>query len=234
MKTNISIIAPARNEERNLEEYIRDINKLFKRERYAGEVILIDDRSTDSTYRKAKELSKKYPFVKVYRNKVRGGITGCWLHGLEHAKHDIIHLSTADMESHPSEDVPKLIPPLLEGFDVVSAVKDADKRNLGKVFLSSFFSIGLRMFFGVSGPGWVKAVKKDVFKKIPPLQKNWHRYLIPMAKERGLKIKEVETVYYPRKKGKSNFGMFGLSRGIEAFSDLIKVKAACARYRNRF
>ncbi|MBD3164403.1 glycosyltransferase [Candidatus Woesearchaeota archaeon] len=233
MTAKISIITPARNESENIFAYVKDVNKLFHKSEYTGELIIVDDASSDNTLKILKKLANKYPFLKVLHNKNQQGMTGGWMKGIKASKYDIVHLSVSDLSSLPSEDVPKMIPPLLQGYDVVIAQKEKDTRSLPKIFLSNCFAMALKILFNVNGPGWVKALKKDAFQKMPSLKHNWHRFIYPLAKSSGLKIKEVKTHFYPRYKGKSNYGKIGFSRGIDALVDLIDVKLSAMRFNKR-
>jgi hypothetical protein len=67
---------------------------------------------------------------------------------------------------------------------------------------------------------WVKAFRRDVLDDLH-LRSDWHRFVLHIAAERGYRIGEVPVNFYPRQKGKSNFGM---ARIPISFLDVLVVK----------
>ena len=60
----ISVVVPAYNEEENLPLLFENFDKMFRESKLEGEVLLVDDGSTDKTYKLAKDYEKKYAFLK--------------------------------------------------------------------------------------------------------------------------------------------------------------------------
>lgn len=69
----VSILIPARNEENNIIDLLKSIQKQDYRD---YEVIILDDDSTDRTYELCAEFASKYPAFKIIRGKE---LTGQWL-----------------------------------------------------------------------------------------------------------------------------------------------------------
>ena len=65
---SISIIIPIRNEEENIEKITRKISKL----NIDLEICIIDDYSSDNSFKEATRLKKKLSFIKVTKNKKKG------------------------------------------------------------------------------------------------------------------------------------------------------------------
>ncbi|MFW6143742.1 MAG: glycosyltransferase, partial [Patescibacteria group bacterium] len=60
MKTKISIVSAAYNEEDNISTLIREIKGVFRNlENYEYEIILVDDGSTDKTWAKIRNAAEK-------------------------------------------------------------------------------------------------------------------------------------------------------------------------------
>ena len=97
---SISIVVPAWNEEKTIENTIKEILKSD----YPGlkEVLVINDGSTDNTLKIARELEKKYDKVKVYTKKNEGGKAGALNFGLKKVKSDIF--GVVDADSYPFKD----------------------------------------------------------------------------------------------------------------------------------
>src|SRR5215510_12174301 len=61
----VSVIAPALNEELNVPELTRRVLQAFEMGGIKGELIIVDDGSTDGTARVIRELAKQHPGLVV-------------------------------------------------------------------------------------------------------------------------------------------------------------------------
>jgi UDP-N-acetylglucosamine---dolichyl-phosphate N-acetylglucosaminyltransferase len=122
MKTYIVI--PAFNEEKVIQEVIRDIQK-------AGyeNIIVVDDGSTDNTFLKAQEILGNLAF----RHKINRGKGAATKTGIEAAKilgADIIVTLDGDGQHDPS-DISKLTKPIeFDKFDVVLGTRLLDPKGM--------------------------------------------------------------------------------------------------------
>jgi glycosyltransferase involved in cell wall biosynthesis len=65
---SVSIIIPIRNEEENIKKITRKISKL----NIDLEICIIDDYSSDNSFKEALQIKKKLSFIKVAKNKKKG------------------------------------------------------------------------------------------------------------------------------------------------------------------
>lgn len=76
----LSIVVPVFNEEDRLEPCIREILAFFEQNRMAGEVLIVDDGSTDATLALADALASRFESVRAlgeaHRGKARAVISG--------------------------------------------------------------------------------------------------------------------------------------------------------------
>jgi len=70
---HLSIIVPAYNEEKNLENSIKNFFDYLKNQNYDFEVIIVNDGSTDRTIEIAKELKDKYNNLRIIDNDTNRG-----------------------------------------------------------------------------------------------------------------------------------------------------------------
>lgn len=215
----VSVIVPAHNEEENLPALLEAFDEVFRRERISGELILIDDGSTDKTYSKARELANRYRFLRVYYHKSRQGVTAALNTGFGLAHGRFLFYFPADLQYHPGE-LPQMIDRLSAGFDVVTGWKEG--RYGLKRFVSFIYNRLSRMLFKVPvhDLNSIKGFKREVLNNLA-FRKDWHRYLVVMAHEQGFKVTEVKVKLHPRKFGKSKFGLWRIPVG---FLDLLAVK----------
>jgi dolichol-phosphate mannosyltransferase len=183
-------------------------------------VIIVDDGSEDQTLQFAQEEARRNRFLKVLSHPRNMGLTAALETGFSQARGKVFVFWPADLQYYP-EDIPKMVARIDEGFDVVCGWK---KGRYGlKRFVSFIYNFLSRCLFGVKvhDLNSVKAFKKEVYMSMPSLQEGWHRYLVVMAADRGYKVGEVRVKLYPRKHGKSKFGILRIPIGI---SDLFSVK----------
>jgi cellulose synthase/poly-beta-1,6-N-acetylglucosamine synthase-like glycosyltransferase len=101
----VSIIVPARNEEKNILRCLQSLDKLIYPEGKL-EIILVDDRSTDGTGKIIDEfITDKKIFRKIISKKEIGrlkGKTNALANGLEEARNEVIFTTDADCEVKPT------------------------------------------------------------------------------------------------------------------------------------
>jgi len=214
-----SVILPAYNEEGSIGVAIEKAVKALKENVRTGEVIVINDGSTDGTKEEAEIRSHRYSNVRIIDHKKNEGLTNALLTGFKNAKGEIIIFLCSDLQSDPEEDIPKLLNEIKKGYDVVLGWRQGRKN---RIIVSKLGHILCKLFFGVSlhDMNWIKAFKREVIKDLP-LRSDWHRYIAILADAAGHKITEVKTNYYPRRHGKSKFGK---RRVISSLLDLLTIK----------
>ena len=202
----ISILIPAYNEADNVAELLARTAEAFASLGAPGELVFVDDGSSDGTAERVSELQEQYPWVRLLRHRRNRGLTAALRNGFRAAKGDFIIFLPADLESHPDEDIPKLYHKLQEGYDVVSGWRQG--RADGKVFASSIYNAVTRRLFAVDvhDANWIKGFRREVIQSLPPLRSDWHRFILHIAADQGFRVGEVATNWYPRKSGRSHFG----------------------------
>jgi glycosyltransferase involved in cell wall biosynthesis len=216
----LSVFIPARNEAGNIAPLMDKIARAFRDHALDGEVIFVDDGSTDATWQEAAAASEKYPFLQLYRHRRSFGLTEAMRTGFRHVRGEVVIFLPSDLESDPEEDIPKLLAKLNEGYDVVAGWRQG--RNDGKVFASQIYNAVSRALFGLEAHdmNWIKAFRREVLDDLH-LRSDWHRFILHIAASKGYRIGEVPVNFYPRQRGKSNFGF---ARIPVSFLDVLVVK----------
>lgn len=219
LNVKVSVVVPAYNEVDNIPALMQEFSKMFASTRMNGEVILVDDGSSDGTFLKAKECQEKYNFLRVAVHKRNLGLTQALMTGFARARGRIFVFWPADLQYQPG-DVPKLVERIDNGYDVVCGWKQG---SYGLKRLVSFvYNLLSRMVFRVRihDLNSVKAFRREVVDDVP-MRKDWHRYMVVMAAHKGYNIGEVKVKLYPRRFGQSKFGLWRIPIG---FLDLLSVK----------
>ncbi|MBS4065575.1 MAG: glycosyltransferase family 2 protein, partial [Chitinophagaceae bacterium] len=115
----VTVVIPAYNEAATIRQVIQTV----KRSATVGEIIVIDDKSTDDT---VAEAEKEY--VKVFTSSARGkGIS--MREGIMLAEYEVIAFVDADITTYPSDVIDRLALPILN--DEADFVKSYFERQAG-------------------------------------------------------------------------------------------------------
>ena len=217
----VSVFVPAYNEVENLESLLERIEEGLAARDVRGEVVLVDDGSTDGTSETAEALQARFPWLRVFRHQRNQGLTEAMRTGFHAVRGEYVLFLPADLESHPDEDIPKLLDKLNEGYDVVAGWRQGRKGS--KVFASSVYNAVSRWLFklDVHDMNWIKGFRREVIEALPPLRSDWHRFVLMLASSQGWRVGEVPTQWYPRQAGRSHYGF---SRIPISFLDVLVVK----------
>lgn len=213
-KRLISIFIPAYNEESNIALLTEKIKKVISKDiKNNYELIIVNDGSDDKTLLELEIAKEKYKFVNIISHKKNLGLTETMKSGFAKCNGEYIVFLPADLESDPEEDIPKLVEKLDEGFDLVAGWRQG--RNDGKLLASKIYNIVSKSLFNVNvhDMNWIKAFRREVLDDIE-LRSDWHRFIVMMAANKGYKIGEVKTNWYPRNSGKSKFGIMRFPKSI--------------------
>lgn len=221
----VSVVAPAYNEEKNIREFVEKVDKTLKKNNIKGEILIVDDGSRDNTGKILENLKTKFKNLRVIHNKINKGLTNATWIGFKNAKKDTIVFLPSDLESNPEEDIPKLLNKL-DKVDIVVGWRYNKRQGFIKTIISLFFNFLSRLLFKIKVHDltWIKAFRRDIINNIESLRSDWHRFFVVLAIYEGYKIKEVKTRFYPRKRGKSHYGRFGFKRMFGGFFDMLVIK----------
>lgn len=218
VKDLVSTIIPALNEEGNIAELCQRFAKMLEAAPFEGELVLVDDGSTDGTLAAIKEAARKYDFVRYATHQRNRGLTAALLTGFSVAVGDIFVFYPADLQYAP-EDIPSLVEPVAKGADLCTGWKQG---KYEKRFVSSIYNWISRKIFGlkVHDLNSVKAFRRGVVDQIF-LRRDWHRYLVVLAADEGFKVEEVPMPLYERAWGRSKFSVWRIPIGV---LDMVAVK----------
>ncbi|MDC0116362.1 glycosyltransferase family 2 protein [Flavobacteriaceae bacterium] len=219
---NLSIVIPLLNEQNSLEELTNSISTVVKSLRLEFEIILIDDGSTDNSWKTISKICSNNQNIKGIRFLKNFGKSQALSAGFKACNGDVVITMDADLQDDPNE-IPGLYKKISEeNFDLVSGWKKVRYDSIiFKNFPSKIFNWAARITSGVKLNDFncgIKAYKKEVIKQVK-LTGGMHRYIPVLAKNAGYnRISEKIVIHHPRKHGKTKYG---IDRFIKGFLDLI-------------
>ena len=141
MRKFVSIVTPCYNEEENVEELAARIAKVMAALPYDYEHICIDNRSTDGTIGKLREIAGRDRRVKLILNARNFGHIRSPYHGVLQSSGDACILLMADLQD-PPEIIPEFIKRWEEGYKSVLAVKpESDEPSLMFLVRNAYYRL---------------------------------------------------------------------------------------------
>ncbi|MCK4302227.1 MAG: glycosyltransferase family 2 protein [candidate division Zixibacteria bacterium] len=201
----VSTIVPAMNEEGNIAEFCRLYSEMLAGAPFEGELVIVDDGSTDGTLQKIEGAACTYDFVRYAVHPHNRGLTEALQTGFAAAKGEIFVFYPADLQFRPV-DIPSLVAPILDGADLCAGWKQG---KYGKQLVSGIYNWVARKIFNlkVHDLNSCKAFRREVVENIF-LRRDWHRYLVVLAADEGYRVEEVKVPLYERNWGRSKFTTF--------------------------
>lgn len=209
---DISVVIPAFNEEKRLPPFLKKLICYCTTSKKKYEIIVVDDGSTDDTYKQAMFFRAEFPGLYVLRINKNMGVGYVTRHGFLTAKGKILISMDADGSVSP-EEIEKNLLFIGNGFDIV--VGSRAIRGRSKVFRASFnrkimsivFNFLLRIILGMdikdTQCGFMmfrRNIIKPLFSRMHLRRFGFYIELLYLAHKMGYSVKEA-AVYWEDKAG---------------------------------
>jgi glycosyltransferase involved in cell wall biosynthesis len=204
--TGISVVLPCLNEESTVGKCVDKALKVMEERGIEGEVIVVDNGSTDASPR----IAEKHGARVVYESE--RGYGNAYRKGFAEANGDIIVMADSD-DTYDLLEMPKFLD-ALEGADFVmgSRLKGDIKKgampwlhkNIGNPMLTWILNLLFKTKISDAHCG-MRAFKRDIVEKLD-LQTSGMEFASEMvikAAKLGIRIKEVPLTYNPRGGGEA-------------------------------
>ena len=116
--TLLSVVIPVRNEERCIGSTVEHLDLELRLRNVPHEIIVVDDGSTDSTWRELAHLRERVASLRPVQNPGQSGFGRAVAYGLDHLAGDAVVVMMAD-ESDDCRDVVRYWEALNQGWDAV-------------------------------------------------------------------------------------------------------------------
>jgi hypothetical protein len=146
---DISIIMPALNEEENIVGAVKNTLETFDEYKINGEVIVVNDGSTDNTESLVKEIIENQPRVKMLKHAKPQGIGASFWDGVDSATASAVCMLPGDNENDPREII-RYFGLLKEVDIVIPFVFNKEARSCFRNMLSSLYRLIINSSFSTS------------------------------------------------------------------------------------
>jgi glycosyltransferase involved in cell wall biosynthesis len=219
-REDFAVIVPAYDEIDNVEPLFEALARTWREQGLKGEIVLVDDGSTDGTAEAAERAARAFPGrVRVVRHGSNLGKTEALLTGADATRRRWLVLFDADLQ-HAPDEIPRFLDKLGEGYDVVTGWKQGAYEK--RLVSTTYNWLSRRIFdVPVHDLNAMKAFRRDLVDEIP-LRHDWHRFFVVLAHDAGYRIAEIPITLYPRLRGQAKYS--GWSRIVVGTLDLLAVK----------
>ena len=219
----VSVVVPVYNEEESVDLLCSKLHEALSGIGRTYEILLVDDGSSDGTWARLAELSRRIPHLRIVRFRRNFGQTAAMSAGFDFARGEVIVTLDADLQNDP-KDISRLLDRVDQGFDVVSGWrKDRKDAFINRRLPSMLANALISKITGVALHDYgctLKAYRNEVIKGVR-LYGEMHRFIPALASWVGGRLDEVVVDHHARQFGTSKYG---ISRTIRVVLDLITVK----------
>jgi glycosyltransferase involved in cell wall biosynthesis len=218
-----SIVVPFHNEEDNVTVLYARLKQVMEQVGDSFELVLVDDGSSDKTYKLLEEIAAVDSRVLVVKLRRNFGQTSALAAGFDHASGEYILAMDGDLQHDPNE-IPNFLEKLEEGYDVVSGWRKERIDNFvmrripsrcANWLMAKLSGVDIHDF-GTT----FKAYRHEVIQNIP-LYGEMHRFIPALASWYGASICEIPIKNVHRERGKSHYG---IGRTFRVFFDLLTIR----------
>lgn len=214
MKTNASLVVPLFNNEKTLVRQLKKCLEVMKHICNKYELIICDDKSTDSS----RQLLEKYfldnPSFKIIFNKKNQGIAKTIKNLYKKARYQNIVLFSVDGDWNPN-DITRLLQYMIKNNnDIVIGKRKYIKYSFYRKFISFFYNYLPFLLFQVKtiDAGSIKVIKRELIHSIPLNSRSvfFEAELIIRAAKEKKKISSIPVSFRKRKESKGFGGKMSL------------------------
>ena len=218
-----SIVVPFHNEEENITVLYDRLKAVMESTGETFELVLVDDGSTDASFRLLQEIAAIDSRVIVVKLRRNFGQTPALAAGFHHARGEYVIAMDGDLQHDPA-DIPRFIEKLDEGYDIVSGWR---KQRIDNFVMRRIPSrIANWLMARLSGVNihdfgtTFKAYRRELIEQVP-LYGEMHRFIPALASWHGATICEIPIKNVNRERGTSHYG---IGRTFRVFFDLITIR----------
>jgi len=221
MDTEISVVIPAYNEEKNIPLLYNSLKKELEKIGKGYEIIFVNDGSTDNTQKVIDGIEdKKVRKLSFFKN---NGLSYALQEGINITRGELVITLDADLQNDPRD-----IKTMLDNLDGYDAIVGFRKNREDSVFLkkipSKIFNSMIGILFNKNIHDCsctLKVMRKEAAKSIF-LKKGYHRFIPILLLKNGFKLKEIKVNHNSRLYGKPKYN--SPLRFFEGIKDIVLLR----------
>jgi len=232
-RVEISVIAPAHNEEDNIDALVREVYEALTPLGLPFEFVIVDDGSTDSTRQRVQDQMKTRPWLRcVAMTRTPpgkgNGQSAAFYAGFRAARGRLVAVLDADLQNDPA-DLPAMLKLLREtNADFVQGDRSHARKDnvvrkvgswVGRVFRRSLLGDTIRDT-GCS----LRLMTREIAVALPLEFRGMHRFIPVTARQLGYKVVEMPVRHRPRVAGVPKYGLGIMQRALPGLIDLFAVR----------
>lgn len=228
MSDRLFIVIPAYNEQDNIGSVVKDWYPVVEKYGTDSRLVVIDDGSTDDTYKILKNLEKDMPKLTALTKPNRGhGAT--ILYGYKYALQqgaDYVFQTDSDGQTLPSEFEPFWI--AKDKYDITIGYRNKRKDGLSRIFVTRILRLVVHICFGVfvlDANTPYRLMNAHTLKEnigfIPDDFFLTNVALSAIYKKRRQKVHFIPITFRPRQGGKNSINLVKITKvGLSSFKSL--------------
>ncbi len=209
----LQIVIPAFNEEKRIEETIKNILNYKKLD--LKKIIIVDDGSKDNTAKILRNLKERYVFLDFFQNEKNEGKGFALKKGILNSSSEVPYLLITDADlSAPIEEIERFLP-FIKDYAILIGSRGLDRSFIKKhqpfyrEFMGIVFNLMVQILFFPKiydtqcGFKLFKTrVAKEIFKELKLKGFSYDVEVLILAKIKGYKFKEVPVFWYHKGESK--------------------------------
>jgi len=234
VELTISVVAPAHNEEDNVERLVDEILRALRPLRHPFEIIIVDDGSTDGTAERLGSMMLDVPelrMIQMTRTPARrgNGQSAAFHAGFRASRGRVIAVLDADLQNDPA-DLPAMLERLnddpAQPVDMVQGDRSHDRRDTFIRRVSSLVGrTARRLLLGdtIRDTGCsLRVMRREVALDLPLEFRGMHRFIPITARQLGYEVVEMPVHHRPRIAGEAKYGIW--NRALPGLVDCFAVR----------
>lgn len=216
-----SVVVPVYNEGKNIPLFFSSLRKTMESIGKDFEIIFVDDGSQDDTAAIIKKETQNYPYVKLLSFKQNFGKSFALQSGFEAAQGNYVITLDGDCQ-YDTDDIKLLLKEIeTKKLDIMCGWRKFRKDPFFKKFFSKLANWLRVLIFreSIHDVGCAFRVYSREPLKDMRLKREQHRFVTVILKKKGYSIGEAIVNHYPRKNGRSKYGIW--DRFIKSVPDFI-------------